>query len=290
MEAGQVAGTRMSGTLFIVATPIGNLADISERALQVLRSVAVVAVEDTRHSSRLLQHYGIRTPLLAYHDFNEKERAAHLLARVAAGESIALVSDAGTPLVSDPGYHLVRQAQSLGLPVVPVPGACAAIAALSCSGLASDRFTFEGFLPARTVSRKAVLESLREERRTMIFYEAPHRILECLVDMVAVFGPEREVTLARELTKTFETIRQAAMAAMLEFVIQDADQQKGEIVLVVAGNTAPAADIPPEVLRTLRVLLDELPVKQAAALAARITGVGKNLLYDMALQWKQEKD
>jgi 16S rRNA (cytidine1402-2'-O)-methyltransferase len=290
MEAGQVAGTRMSGTLFIVATPIGNLADISERALQVLRSVAVVAVEDTRHSNRLLQHYGIRTPVLAYHDFNEKERAAHLLARVAAGESIALVSDAGTPLVSDPGYHLVRQAQALGLPVVPVPGACAAIAALSCAGLASDRFTFEGFLPARTVARRSVLESLREERRTMIFYEAPHRILECLVDMVAVFGPEREVTLARELTKTFETIRQSAMLAMLEFVTQDADQQKGEIVLVVAGNTAPTADIAPEALHTLRVLLDELPVKQAAALAARITGVGKNLLYDAALQWKHKKD
>jgi len=280
----------MPGILYIVATPIGNLGDISERALQVLRTVSLIAVEDTRHSARLLQNFGIATPMLAYHDFNESERAARLLARIQAGECVALISDAGTPLVSDPGYQLVRQAHAQGLPVVPVPGACAAIAALCSAGQASDRFVFEGFLPAKTAARKAALTALRAESRTIIFYEAPHRILECLTDMVECLGGTREATLARELTKTYETILHATLAELLARVNSDANQQKGEIVLVVAGQPAVMEEVDQQALHTLKILLAELPLKQAAALAAQITGVKKNLLYELALQWKQEKD
>jgi len=290
VETRQRAGLNMPGILYIVATPIGNLGDITERALQVLRTVSLIAVEDTRHSARLLQHFGIATPMLAYHDFNESERAARLLARVQAGESIALISDAGTPLVSDPGYQLVRQAHALGLQVVPVPGACAAIAALCSAGQPSDRFVFEGFLPAKTVARKSALTALRAETRTMIFYEAPHRILECLADMVECLGAAREATLARELTKTYETIVHATLNELLVWVESDVNQQKGEIVLVVAGQPAVAQAVDEQALHTLKVLLAELPLKQATALAAQITGVKKNQLYELALQWKQEND
>jgi 16S rRNA (cytidine1402-2'-O)-methyltransferase len=280
----------MPGILYIVATPIGNLGDITERALEVLRTVSLIAVEDTRHSARLLQNFSIATPMLAYHDFNESERAARLLARIQAGESVALISDAGTPLVSDPGYQLVRQAHALGLPVVPVPGACAAIAALCSAGQPSDRFVFEGFLPARPAARKATLTALCAEPRTMIFYEAPHRILECLADMVECLGAAREATLARELTKTFETIISATLEELLTHVNSDINQQKGEIVLVVAGQPAVEQDVDGQALHTLKILLAELPLKQAAALAAQITGMKKNQLYELALQWKQEKD
>lgn len=287
MEAGQRAVT---GILYIVATPIGNLGDITERAVAVLRDASVIAVEDTRHSRKLLSQFGITTPMVALHDFNEGERVAQMLARVAAGESVALISDAGTPLISDPGYQLVRQAHAQGIRVVPVPGACAVIAALSCAGLPTDRFTFEGFLPAKSAARLTVLESLRNETRTMIFYEAPHRIVECLVDMEQGFGTEREVTLARELTKTFETINQTTIGTLLHTVRNDANQQKGEIVLVVAGKPAAAEEVDVQALHTLQVLLEEMPLKQASALAARITGIKKNLMYDTALQLKQHKD
>lgn len=280
----------MTGVLHVVATPIGNLGDISERALHVLRTVSLIAVEDTRHTVRLLQHAGINTPMLAYHDFNESGRAAQLLQRLQAGESIALVSDAGTPLVSDPGYQLVRQAHALGIPVVPVPGACAAIAALCSAGLPSDRFVFEGFLPARGGARRAALTALQDETRTMIFYEAPHRIVESLEDMVGCFGAEREATLARELTKTYETIRHATLGGLLDLVRSDSDQQRGEFVLVVAGCPQIQHAVDEQALHTLGILLAELPLKQAVALAAGITGVGKNLLYEQALQLKQVKD
>lgn len=280
----------MEGVLYVVATPIGNLGDITERALAVLRGAALIAVEDTRHSGKLLQHFGIGTQMLAYHDFSEGNRVTTLLDRVAAGDDIALISDAGTPLVSDPGYQLVRQAHARGLKVVPVPGACAAIAALCSAGLASDRFTFEGFLPAKSAGRIGTLQALQAETRTMVFYEAPHRIVECLVDMQQVFGSEREITMARELTKTFETIIHATIADLLIRVQQDANQQKGEIVLVVAGATLQPQNIDAQALHALRELLQELPLKQAATLAARITGVKKNLLYEQALAWKQEKD
>lgn len=280
----------MPGILYIVATPIGNLGDITERALATLRSVSLIAVEDTRHSGKLLQQFGITTPMLSCHDFNEGGRAAQLLGRVAAGESIALISDAGTPLISDPGYHLVRQAHAQGIRVVPIPGASAVIAALCAAGLASDRFTFEGFLPAKTAARVSALQALQQETRTLIFYEAPHRIVECLVDMEACFGAEREITLARELTKTFETLIHTTIGALLARVREDANQQKGEIVLVVAGAIKQAQGVDTQALRTLTVLMQELPLKQAAALAAQITGIKKNLLYEQALQLKNDKD
>jgi 16S rRNA (cytidine1402-2'-O)-methyltransferase len=273
----------MSGTLYIVATPIGNLGDFTERAIATLRAVSVIAVEDTRHSSRLLQSCGISTPMLSCHEFNESERVESLLQRVQRGEDVALISDAGTPLISDPGYHLVRQAHAQGIRVVPVPGPSAVIAALCSAGLPTDRFVFEGFLPAKSAARVAKLRELQDETRTMVFYEAPHRIVECLADMVACFGSERVATLARELTKTYETLLQASLAALLDKVQCDDNQQKGEIVLVVAGAEKRSSEVSAEAEATLKVLLEELPLKQAAALAAKITGQKKNLLYELAL-------
>lgn len=275
----------MTGVLYVVATPIGNLEDWSPRAVAVLRAVSVIAAEDTRHSSRLMQHFNIGTPLVAVHDHNEGARADGLVARLQAGEDIALISDAGTPLVSDPGYRLVAAVQAAGVRVVPVPGACAAIAALSAAGLPSDRFIFEGFLPAKTQGRRERLQQLASESRTLIFYEAPHRIAECLADMVAVLGGERRVALAREITKTFETIRRLPLADMLAWVQGDPNQQRGEIVLVLEGVIEQAGVKEwQEADRVLGLLMAELPLKQAAALAADITGLKKNALYERALQ------
>lgn len=273
------------GTLYVVATPIGNLDDISARALKVLHDVPLIAAEDTRHSVRLLQHFGITTPLAACHEHNERDQGGRFLTHLLAGADLALISDAGTPLISDPGYHLVRQARAAGVTVVPVPGACALIAALSAAGLPSDRFVFEGFLPAKAVGRRARLERVKEEPRTLIFYEAPHRILECLQDLEAVFGGERPALLARELTKTFETMKGLPLAQLRAFVEADSNQQRGECVVVVAGWSAPENEdvLSSEVLRVLDLLLKEMPLKRAAALAAQITGVGKNLLYQAAL-------
>ena len=277
------------GTLYVVATPIGNLDDISARAQRTLREVALIAAEDTRHSIRLLQHFGIETPLAACHEHNEREQGSRFITRLLAGDDVALVSDAGTPLISDPGYHLVRQARAAGIRVVPVPGACALIAGLSAAGLPSDRFVFEGFLPAKTAGRKARLEALREEPRTLIFYEAPHRILECIQDMVEVFGEARQAVLARELTKTFETLKGLPLGELRDWVAADANQQRGECVLLLAGWEAPEEEgIDAESLRVLDLLLAELPVKRAAALAAEITGVRKNLLYQAALERKAD--
>lgn len=277
----------MSGVLYVVATPIGNLQDWSPRAVATLKAASVVAAEDTRHSGRLLQHYDITTRLLALHDHNESARTETLVAQLQAGEDIALISDAGTPLISDPGYRLVAAVQAAGLRVVPVPGACAAIAALSAAGIPSDRFIFEGFLPAKAVARRERLRVLAAETRTLIFYEAPHRIVECLADMAAVIGAERRIVLAREITKTFETIRQLPLQAMSDWVQADADQQRGEIVLVLEGapDVTGEADWR-EADRVLAILMQELPLKQAAALAADITGLKKNALYERALQLK----
>ncbi|WP_296277569.1 16S rRNA (cytidine(1402)-2'-O)-methyltransferase [Pseudomonas sp. UBA7530] len=274
------------GSLYVVATPIGNLDDISARALRILREVALIAAEDTRHSARLLQHFGIATPLAACHEHNERDQGGRFLARLQAGEDVALISDAGTPLISDPGYHLVRQARAAGFAVVPVPGACALIAALSAAGLPSDRFIFEGFLPAKAAGRRARLEQVREEPRTLIFYEAPHRILECLQDMRDVFGAERLALLARELTKTFETLQGLPLAELCEWVGADSNQQRGECVVLVAGWQAPEGEeaVSAEALRVLDLLMAEMPLKRAAALAAQITGVRKNLLYQVALE------
>jgi 16S rRNA (cytidine1402-2'-O)-methyltransferase len=284
------ASVTATGTLYVVATPIGNLDDISARALRILREVALIAAEDTRHSIRLLQHFGIATPLAACHEHNERDEGGRFLTRLQAGEDVALISDAGTPLISDPGYHLVRQVRAAGIRVVPVPGACALIAALSAAGLPSDRFSFEGFLPAKTVGRQARLQQVAEDPRTLIFYEAPHRILECLADMREVFGADRPAVLGRELTKTFETLKGLPLGELHDWVAADSNQQRGECVVLVAGWQAPEGDeaISGEALRVLDLLLGEMPLKRAAALAAEITGVRKNLLYQVALE--RQKD
>ncbi|AGA87761.1 16S rRNA (cytidine(1402)-2'-O)-methyltransferase [Stutzerimonas stutzeri] len=276
------------GTLYVVATPIGNLEDISARALRVLKEVSLIAAEDTRHSSRLLAHFGIQTPLAACHEHNEREEGGRFLGRLQAGENIALISDAGTPLISDPGYHLVRQARAAGVAVVPVPGACALIAALSAAGLPSDRFIFEGFLPAKAAARRARLETLKEEPRTLIFYEAPHRILESLRDFEDVFGGGRVAVLGRELTKTFETLKGLPLGQLRAWVEADSNQQRGECVVLVEGWHAPQDEsaVSAESLRVLDLLLAEMPLKRAAAIAAEITGVRKNLLYQAALERK----
>ncbi|WP_462381537.1 16S rRNA (cytidine(1402)-2'-O)-methyltransferase [Pseudomonas sp. Marseille-QA0892] len=273
------------GRLFVVATPIGNLEDISARALRVLAEVSLIAAEDTRHSSRLLQHFGIQTPLMACHEHNERDQGGRFTSRLLEGQDVALISDAGTPLVSDPGFHLVRLARSLGIQVVPIPGACALVAALSAAGLPSDRFAFEGFLPAKEGARRARLESIKEEMRTLIFYEAPHRLLATVGDMASVFGGERQAVMARELTKSFETIRALPLDEMREWIAEDSNQQRGECVLLVEGWRAPVGEdaIDASAERILDVLLGQLPVKQAAALAAEITGLRKNLLYQRAL-------
>lgn len=278
----------MTGILYVVATPIGNLDDISARAIQVLGRVARIAAEDTRHSARLLQHLDINTHLVAVHDHNEAGRTQGLINQLLAGDDIALISDAGTPLISDPGYRLVAAAHEAKIQVVPVVGACAAIAALSAAGLPSDRFSFEGFLSAKTTARQVQLQALVHETRTLIFYEAPHRILECVQDMRAIFGEQRRVVLARELTKTFETIKQMTLAELCVFVEADSNQQRGEIVLVVEGapvDSALAAQ--QEVDNLLLKLLKYLPVKASAQLAAELTGHKKNALYDRALVLQQ---
>lgn len=276
--------SNLTAALYVVATPIGNLEDLSPRARRVLSEVDLIAAEDTRESGKLLRHFGIATKTTAFHEHNEREQLPRLLSLLQAGKSIAIVSDAGTPLISDPGYQLVRAARAAGIPVIPVPGACAAIAALSAAGLPSDRFTFEGFPPAREAARRAAFERLAREPRTLIFYESPHRIAASLSDMAEIFGPGREAVFARELTKHFETIRLGALSEVAEWVRRDENQSRGEIVVLIRG--APAAEegaLDAEAERVLRILLAELAVKQAAALAARITGARKNLLYERAL-------
>ncbi|KTC60628.1 16S rRNA (cytidine(1402)-2'-O)-methyltransferase [Pseudomonas savastanoi] len=285
-----VVSNSTPGSLYVVATPIGNLDDMSVRALKVLREVTLIAAEDTRHSARLMQHFGISTPLAACHEHNERDEGSRFITRLLAGDDVALISDAGTPLISDPGYHLVRQARAAGVPVVPVPGACALIAALSAAGLPSDRFIFEGFLPAKAAGRKAKLERVKEEPRTLIYYEAPHRILECLQDMEQVFGADRQALLAREITKTFETLKGLPLGELRAFVEADSNQQRGECVVLIAGWTPPEDEdvIGEEARRILDLLLAEMPLKRAAALAAEITGVRKNLLYQVALEKQKE--
>lgn len=276
--------------LYVVATPIGNLADITRRAVDVLARVDLIAAEDTRHTRRLLAHIGISKPLLSLHEHNEGQRLVGLLARLEAGESIALVSDAGTPLISDPGFRLVRAAQHRGLSVAPVPGACSIIAALSVAGLPTDRFAFEGFLPTRTSARQRYLHGLRYESRTLVFLESSHRIVAALHDLTAIFGATRMATLARELTKRYETARLDTLGGLTEWIAEQAEREKGEFVLVVDGARAEpdqrhAADLAPEAV--LKVLLEELPVKQAVRLAARLTGVPRNALYRLALEQRR---
>lgn len=275
----------LSGILYIVATPIGNLSDITQRALQTFAEVDLIAAEDTRHSGLLLSHYGIKKPFFALHDHNEQEKAQVLVEKLKNGTHIALISDAGTPLISDPGFHLVRQCREAGIKVVPLPGACAAITALCASGIASDRFCFEGFLPAKSKARKDKLESLLEEERTLIFYESTHRILETLADMQEVLGEDRYVVLAREITKTWETIVGDRLSALRKWLSEDANRTKGEMVVIVEGKAKldKEAEFSAQAIKALRLISQELPLKKAAAIVAELYGYKKNALYQFGL-------
>lgn len=273
----------MSAQLFVVATPIGHLDDMTYRAIDVLKSVNIIAAEDTRTSAQLLKHYNISTPLTACHEHNESNKIDILVQRLLNGENMALISDAGTPLISDPGFKLVRAAQEHNIRVIPVPGACAAIAALSAVGLPSDRFSFEGFLPSKQSQRILSLEKLKDQTATLIFYEAPHRILDSVKDMASIFGAERPVGFAREITKTFETIKKMTLGELVSFIEADHHQQKGEIVLVVGGATA-EKDLEQEKLdQLLTRLLQDLSVKAASQLAADLTGIKKK--WPISVRW-----
>lgn len=270
------------GTLYIVATPLGNLEDMSPRAREVLSRVDLVAAEDTRHTGALLRHFGVATPLIALHEHNEREQTERLIALLCQGRSLALASDAGTPLVSDPGFPLVRAARAAGITVSPVPGPSAVIAALSVAGLPSDRFAFEGFPPPKAAARAAFFEALARETRTLIFYESPHRLSESLAAMREAFGPEREAVLARELTKKFEQVHAAPLGALVDWVAADENRRRGEFVVLVHGAEA-VAGAAADVDRVLQVLLQRLPLKDAVAAAAEITGLKRNALYTRAL-------
>ncbi|MFM2486733.1 16S rRNA (cytidine(1402)-2'-O)-methyltransferase [Celerinatantimonas yamalensis] len=271
------------GTLYIVATPIGNLADMTHRAITILNNVALICAEDTRNTGRLLKYYEVTTPCVAFHDHNEQQKTALMVEKLQSGSDLALVSDAGTPLINDPGYRLVNLCRKEGVNVVPVPGACAAITALCAAGLATDRFHYEGFFPPKTSARQQLLQSLKEESATLVFYESPHRILDTLADIVTVMGPDRPLVLARELTKTFETFASKSASEMLQWVGDDHNQQKGEMVLMIAGYQRDPDAVSHEVVQTLTLLSQELPLKKAAALAAQIHGNKKNTLYKLGL-------
>ena len=275
----------MERGLYIVPTPIGNLGDMTQRALDILEQANVIAAEDTRHSKKLLAHYGIKTALTAYHEHADPSVTQRLLARMEAGDAIALISDAGTPLVSDPGFRLVRATQDAGIPVVPLPGPCAAVTALSAAGLPSDRFFFEGFLPAKSAARRSRLRALLAQQGTLIMYEAPHRIVATLEDAVQVLGADREAAVARELSKAFETVRRGMLGDLLAWVAEDRNQQRGELVLLI-GPPPEAAAI--EALaerdqRLLHRLAQELPPRKAAAIVADHTGLRARDLYGLLI-------
>ncbi len=274
-------------TLYIVATPIGNLADMSQRAINILTQVDLIACEDTRHTQKLLTAFSIKNKTISMHDHNERQRQDQIAGFLQEGKSIALVSDAGTPLISDPGFHLVRHCRQLGLTVSPIPGACAAISALSVAGLPTDRFSFEGFLPSKSNARQSKLAELSQEPRTMVFYDAPRRAIDTVEDIVSVLGGERYIVIARELTKTFETIHSDSAQNLLAWLQQDSNQLKGEMVLIIEGFKADENTISTKVIETLKLLLDELPPKKACAITASIYNVKKNDLYNFALSLKQ---
>ncbi|MDO6613073.1 16S rRNA (cytidine(1402)-2'-O)-methyltransferase [Shewanella sp. 1_MG-2023] len=275
----------LSVALYIVPTPIGNLGDISSRAIEVLNNVKLIACEDTRHSGKLLSHFGIETRKTALHDHNERDRAQWIIQKLSNGEAVALISDAGTPLISDPGYHLVKQVREAGYNVVPLPGPCAAITALSASGLPSDRFSFEGFLPSKEKGRLDKLAALKEDPRTLIFYESPHRIVHSLESIVTALGDDREIVMAREVTKTFETFLSGSVVEVLQTVKDDPNQQKGEIVIMIHGHRIDTeSEIPTVVINTLKLLCQELPLKKASALTGEIYGLKKNALYKYGLE------
>jgi 16S rRNA (cytidine1402-2'-O)-methyltransferase len=275
-----------AGALYVVATPIGNLQDLSGRALEVLGSVDLILAEDTRHSARLLARFGIGTACRSFHEHNETRQVAAIVKRIAAGERVALVSDAGTPLISDPGFRLVAALRAQRHRVIPIPGPSAAVCALSVSGLPTDRFCFEGFLPTRTSARRRQLQALSTEQRTLIFYESPRRILPSVADLAVEFGPERPAVLARELTKIHETVIGATLAELQVWLEEHDEQRRGEFVIVVAGAAAADEDDETASATTrdlLRVLVEELPVKQAVSVAVRLTGGRRNALYRQAI-------
>lgn len=273
------------GELYVVATPIGNLEDITLRAQRVLQEVSIIAAEDTRHTKKLLQHLNISTPMFALHAHNEVQQSEQLLSRLKAGEHVALVTDAGTPAISDPGGRLVLAAQQAKIKVVPVPGASALITALSVAGLTADSFYFAGFLSSKSGARQHQLEKLKHYEVTLVFYEAPHRIVETFADMKKIFGENRYAVICRELTKLYETIQGGELHELYEWLLANPNQQLGEFVIVVQGDTAPA-EMTSEHRQILKILLEALPHKQAAQLASQITGISKNKLYDLALQLK----
>jgi len=276
----------LESAIYIVATPIGNLSDITLRALDVLRGVDVIAAEDTRHTRRLLDHYDIRTKMLSLHEHNESERSESVIESVLAGQSIALVSDAGTPLISDPGHILVNKAKAKGVDVVPIPGPSALVAALSVSGIACGRFIFEGFLPAKKKAKQTVLDTYFSEKKAVVFYESPHRIVDTLNVMLEVFG-DREIAIARELTKRFETVRKDSLPNIVEWVAGDLDQQKGEFVVVLSGsNFSEVESSDEEKKKLLSRLLEDLPPKKASALVADMLGGSKKEIYNFALELK----
>jgi 16S rRNA (cytidine1402-2'-O)-methyltransferase len=275
-----------SGTLFIVATPIGNLEDITHRALRILTEVDLIAAEDTRHSQRLLQHYDISTRLTSLHDHNESQRAKQLIEKLKLGENIALISDAGTPLISDPGYGLVSQCREAGVKVVPLPGPCAAIAALCAAGLATDRFKFEGFLPVKAVAKQQALQRLLTETSTSVFYESPRRVADTVRQIVAELGEDRQMVVAKELTKTFETFYSGNAQACLIWLEADVNHQRGEFVLMIAGEKQDQTEVSADALNLLKLLMKELPLKKAAAVTAEQYNLKKNHLYQLGLELK----
>ncbi|MFC3033035.1 16S rRNA (cytidine(1402)-2'-O)-methyltransferase [Pseudoalteromonas fenneropenaei] len=274
------------GTLYIVATPIGNLADISERALDTLRSVDLIAAEDTRHTGKLLSHFGIKTRTFALHDHNEKQKAQQLLDWLQEGKNIALVSDAGTPLISDPGYAVVNLCRQQGAHVTPVPGACAAIAALCCSGLPTDRFQFIGFSPAKSQARQQFFKTAYESGITSIMYESTHRIMASLEDLQTVLGAEQQVVFAKELTKTYETFFSGSVAELITFLTNEPERQRGELVLMLPGKPAQTEEIPAEAKRMLELLAPEMPLKKACGVVADYFGLKKNALYKVMIDDK----
>ncbi len=279
-----------AGTLYVVATPIGNLADLTPRAVDVLGQVDLVLAEDTRHTAQLLRHCGLSKPLQSLHEHNERQKLESIIQRLQAGESLALVSDAGTPLLSDPGFPLVRRLRELDMPVIPIPGPCAAVAALSVAGLATDRFAFEGFLPARSGARRTRIEGLADETRTLVFYESGKRLAGVLNDMCEILGSDREAAVARELTKLYESIYRGSLAELRDRAGSDVDMVRGELVLLVQGR--PVAEIAenPELDRVLGVLLPELPLSQAVKLAVELCGLRRNEVYRRATELQKGTD
>jgi len=274
----------VSAKLYIVATPLGNIGDITYRAVEILQNVDLIAAEDTRHSGKLLSYYQISKPTFPLHDHNERQRGSVLIEKIKAGQSVALISDAGTPLISDPGYHLVNECREAGVDVVPVPGACAAITALSAAGLPSDRFSFEGFLPVKEKAKTEKLMALAEETQTMIFYESPRRMQDTVKHIINIMGADRRLVVARELTKMFESFYVLPAGEMLEWLEQDANHCRGEFVLMVAGASKEQDSLSQEAIKTLTLLKQELPLKKAAALTAEIYHLKKNDLYKWGLE------